>query len=89
MPLIGFILAVIGWQTFGRNVLGPVFVKAQMIDESNKIDFLDNEGDITSSEAITEKYTGPKEGTVQIGKFRVGIIPLIIVGFLLIKSFKK
>jgi len=89
MPLVGFILAVIAWRTFGKNVLGPAFVKAQMIDESNKIDFLDTEGDITSSEALTEKYTGPKQGTVQIGKFRFGIIPLVIVGLLLIKNYKK
>jgi hypothetical protein len=58
-------------------------------NENNKIDFLDTEGDIKSSEAITQKYTGPKKGTVQIGKFRIGIIPLIIVALLLIKKVKK
>jgi len=89
MPIVGFILAVIAWRTFGKNVLGPAFVKAQMIDESTKITFLDTEGDIKSSEALTEKYTEPKQGTVQIGKFRIGIIPLIIVALLLIKKIKR
>ena len=90
MPLvIPFILAVVAWRTFGRNVLGPALVEAQKINESTKVNFLDNEGDIKSSEAITEKYTGPKKGTVQIGKFRIGIIPLVIVALLLIKKVKK
>jgi hypothetical protein len=90
MPLvIPFILAVVAWRTFGKNVLGPALVEAQKINESTKISFLDNEGDIKSSEAITEKYTGPQKGTVQIGKFRIGIIPLIIVALLLIKKVKK
>ena len=57
-------------------------------NESNKIDFLDIEGDVKSSEAITQKYTGPKKGTVQIGRFRIGIIPLIIVGLLLINKIR-
>ena len=90
MPLvIPFILAVVAWRTFGKNVLGPALVEAQKINESSKVTFLDNEGDIISSEALTEKYTGPKKGTVQIGKFRIGIIPLIIVAILLIKKLKK
>lgn len=89
MPLvIPFILAVVAWRTFGKNVLGPAFVEAQKINESTKISFLDTEGDITSAEALTEKYTGPKKGTVQIGKFRIGIIPLIIVAMLLINRKK-
>jgi hypothetical protein len=90
MPLvIPFILAVVAWRTFGKNVLGPALVEAQKINESSKVTFLDTEGDIKSSEALTEKYTGPKKGTVQIGKFRIGIIPLIIVVLLLIKKVKK
>lgn len=90
MPfIIPFIIAVVSWRAFGKKVLGPVLVEAQKINESNKIDFLDTEGDIKSSEALTEKHTGPKKGTVQIGKFRIGIIPLIIVALLLIKKVKK
>jgi hypothetical protein len=63
-------------------------------NENNKIDFLDTEGDIRSSEALTEKYTAPKKaqllkGSVNIGKFRIGIIPLLIVAVLLIKKLKK
>jgi len=88
MPIIGLILAVVAWRTFGKNVLGPAFVEAQKINESTKISFLDTEGDIKSAEALTEKYTGPKKGTVQIGKFRIGIIPLIIVAMLLINRKK-
>lgn len=88
MAIIGFIIAVVAWQTFGRKYLGPALVNAQKINESVKINFLDIEEDITSSEAITEKYTEPKKGTVQIGKFRIGIIPLIIVALLLIKKLK-
>jgi len=88
MPLvIPFIIAVVAWRSFGKKYLGPALVAAQKIDESTKVSFLDTEGDITSSEALTEKYTEPKQGTVQIGKFRIGIIPLIIVGFLLIKKY--
>lgn len=90
MPLaIPFILAVVAWRTFGKKYLGPALVAGQKINESTKVNFLDNEGDIKSSEAITEKYTGPKKGTVQIGKFRIGIIPLVIVALLLIKKIKK
>ena len=90
MPVfIPFILAVVAWRTFGKKYLGPALVSAQKIDESIKIDFLGTEGDIKSSESLTEKYTGPKKGTVQIGKFRVGIIPIIIVVLLLIKKVKK
>jgi len=90
MPVIlPFIIAVVAWRSFGKKVLGPVLVEAQKINESNKVDFLDTEGDIKSSEALTEKYTGPKKGTVQIGKFRIGIIPLVIVALLLIKKYKK
>jgi hypothetical protein len=80
---------VVAWRTFGKNVLGPALVEAQKINESSKVTFLDTEGDIKSSEGLTEKYTGPKKGTVQIGKFRIGIIPLIIVAMLLIKKIKK
>ena len=90
MPLvIPFIIAVAAWRTFGKKYLGPTLVAAQKINESTKVDFLDTEGDIKSSEAITQKYTGPKKGTVQIGRFRIGIIPLIIVATLLIKKYKK
>ena len=90
MPLvIPFILAVVAWRTFGKKYLGPALVEAQKINESTKVNFLDNEGDIKSSEALTEKYTGPKKGTVQIGKFRLGIIPLVIVVLLLIKKLNK
>lgn len=89
MPLVGFLIAVVAWRAFGKKYLGPALVAAQKIDESTKVSFLDNEGDIKSSEAITEKYTGPQKGTVQIGKFRFGIIPLIIVAMLLIKKLKK
>ena len=87
MPLvIPFIIAVVAWRSFGKKYLGPALVAAQKIDESTKVSFLDTEGDITSSEALTEKYTGPKQGTVQIGKFRIGIIPLVIVALLLIRK---
>ena len=90
MPLvIPFILMVVAWRTFGKKYLGPALVEAQKINESTKVNFLDNEGDIKSAEAITEKYTGPQKGTVQIGKFRIGIIPLLIVALLLIKKVKK
>ena len=90
MPLvIPFIIAVAAWRTFGKKYLGPTLVAAQKINESTKVDFLDTERDIKSSEAITQKYTGPKKGTVQIGRFRIGIIPLIIVATLLIKKYKK
>ena len=90
MPLvIPFIIAVAAWRTFGKKYLGPTLVAAQKINESTKVDFLDTEGDIKSSEAITQKYTGPKKGTVQIGRFRIEIIPLIIVATLLIKKYKK
>lgn len=90
MPLvIPFILAVVAWRTFGKKYLGPALVEAQKINESTKVNFLDNEGDIKSAEAITEKYTGPKKGTVQIGKFRIGIIPLVIVVLLLIKKLRR
>lgn len=89
MPVvIPFIIAVVAWRSFGKKYLGPVLVEAQKINESNKIDFLDNQGDIKSSINVTQKYTGPKKGTVQIGRFRVGIIPLIIVVILLIRRFK-
>ena len=89
MPLvIPFIIAVVAWRSFGKKYLGPALVAAQKIDESTKVSFLDTEGDIKSSEAITQKYTEPKKGTVQIGKFRIGIIPLIIVVLLLIRRFK-
>lgn len=87
MPLvIPFIVAVVAWRTFGKKYLGPTLVAGQKINESTKVNFLDTEGDIKSSEAITQKYTEPKKGTVQIGKFRFGIIPLIIIGYLLIKK---
>jgi len=90
MPfVIPFILAVVAWRTFGKKYLGPVLVEAQKINESTKVDFLDNEADVKSSLNVTQKYTGPKKGTVQIGKFRIGIIPLIIVVMLLIKKYKK
>jgi hypothetical protein len=90
MPvIIPFILAVVAWRTFGKKVLGPALVEAQKINESSKVTFLDTEGDLKSAEALTEKYTGPQKGTVQIGKFRIGIIPLIIVAALLIKKSKK
>ena len=90
MPLvIPFILAVVAWRTFGKKVLGPALVEAQKINESTKINFLDNEADIKSGIDVTQKYTGPKQGTVQIGKFRIGIIPFIIVVLLLIKKYKK
>jgi len=87
VPLvIPFIVAVVAWRTFGKKYLGPTLVAGQKINESTKVNFLDTEGDIKSSEAITQKYTEPKKGTVQIGKFRFGIIPLIIIGYLLIKK---
>jgi len=90
MPvIIPFIIAVVAWRSFGKKVLGPVLVEAQKINESSKINFLDNEADVKSSIDVTQKYTGPKKGTVQIGKFRIGIIPLIIVALLLIKKRKK
>ena len=90
MPLvIPFILAVVAWRSFGKKYLGPVLVEAQKINESTKVDFLDNEADVKSSLNVTQKFTGPKKGTVQIGKFRIGIIPLIIVVLLLINKYKK
>ena len=90
MPLvIPFILMVVAWRTFGKKYLGPALVEAQKINESTKVNFLDNEADVKSSVNVTQKYTGPKKGTVQIGKFRIGIIPLIIVAMLLIKKVKK
>ena len=89
MPLVlPFIIAVIAWRSFGKKYLGPVLVEAQKINESTKVDFLDTEADVKSSLNVTQKYTGPKKGTVQIGKFRIGIIPLIIVAMLLIKKLK-
>jgi hypothetical protein len=89
MPLvIPFIIAVVAWRSFGKKVLGPVLVEAQKIDESTKVNFLDNEADIKSSIDVTQKYTEPQKGTVQIGRFRIGIIPLIIGSLLLIKKFK-
>jgi len=89
MPLvIPFIIAVVAWRSFGKKVLGPVLVEAQKIDESTKVNFLDNEADIKSSIDVTQKYTEPQKGTVQIGRFRIGIIPLIIGSLLLIKNFK-
>ena len=90
MPVvIPFIIAVIAWRSFGNRVIRPVGEVIRDINESNKVNFLDNEADVKSSLNVTQKYTGPKKGTVQIGKFRIGIIPLLIVGFLLIKKFKK
>ena len=90
MPVvIPFIIAVIAWRSFGNKILRPVGDVIRDINESNKIDFLDNEADVKSSLNVTQKYTGPKKGTVQIGKFRIGIIPLIIVALLLIKKLKK
>jgi hypothetical protein len=82
MPFIPIFLFVGG-------LIARHYVTMKERNENNKIDFLDTEGDIKSSEAITQKYTGPKKGTVQIGKFRIGIIPLIIVALLLIKKVKK
>lgn len=90
MPLvIPFIVAVVAWRTFGKKYLGPALVAGQKINESTKVDFLDTEGDIKSAEAITQKYTEPKKGTVQIGRFRFGIVPLLIVALLLIKKYKR
>jgi hypothetical protein len=90
MPvIIPFIIAVVAWRSFGKKVLGPVLVEAQKINESTKVNFLDNEADLKSGANVTQKYTGPKKGTVQIGKFRIGIIPLIIVALLLIKKLRK
>jgi hypothetical protein len=90
MPVvIPFIIAVIAWRSFGNKVLRPVGNVIRDINESNKIDFLDTEADVKSSLNVTEKYTGPKKGTVQIGKFRIGIIPLVIVALLLINKLKK
>lgn len=90
MPLvIPFILAVVAWRTFGKKYLGPALVEAQKINESTKVNFLDNEADVKSSINVTQKYTGPEKGTVQIGKFRIGIIPLVIVALLLIKKLNK
>lgn len=90
MPLvIPFIIAVAAWRTFGKKYLGPTLVAAQKINESTKVNFLDNEADVKSSIDVTQKYTEPKKGTVQIGRFRIGIIPLIIVALLLIKKAKK
>jgi len=89
MPLvIPFIVAVFAWRRFGRKYLGPTLVAAQKINESTKVDFLDNETDIKSGIDVTQKYTEPEKGTVQIGKFRIGIIPLLIVALLLIKKMK-
>jgi hypothetical protein len=89
MPLvIPFIIAVVAWRSFGKKVLGPVLVEAQKINESTKIDFLDNKADLRSGIDVTKKYTEPQKGSVQIGKFRIGIIPLIIVALLLIKKVK-
>ena len=82
MPFIPIFLFVGG-------LIARHYVTMKERNENNKIDFLDTKGDIKSSEALTQKYTGPKKGTVQIGKFRIGIIPLIIVALLLIKKIKK
>ena len=90
MPVvIPFIIAVIAWRSFGNKILRPVGNVIRDINESDKIDFLDNEADVKSGINVTQKYTGPKKGTVQIGKFRIGIIPLVIVALLLIKKVKK
>jgi len=90
MPVvIPFIIAVIAWRSFGNKILRPVGKVIRDINESNKIDFLDTEADVKSSLNVTQKYTGPQKGTVQIGKFRIGIIPLIIVALLLIKKLKR
>jgi len=90
MPLvIPFIIAVAAWRTFGKKYLGPTLVAAQKINESTKVDFLDNETDIKSGIDVTQKYTEPEKGAVQIGKFRIGIIPLIIAVILLINKYKK
>jgi hypothetical protein len=90
MPLvIPFIVAVVAWRTFGKKYLGPALVEAQKINESTKVSFLDNETDIKSGANVTQKYTGPRKGTVQIGKFRIGIIPLVIVALLLINKLRK
>ena len=88
MTVVAFLTAVLVWRAFGNKVIRPL---AEILPkyESDKINFLDTEGDITSSEAVTQKYTEPKQGAVQIGKFRVGIIPLIIVAVLLINKLKK
>jgi len=87
MPVvIPFIIAVIAWRSFGNKILRPVGNVIRDINESDKIDFLDNEADVKSGINVTQKYTGPKKGTVQIGKFRIGIIPLVIVAMLLIKK---
>ena len=82
MPFIPIFLFVGG-------LIARHYVTMQERNENNKIDFLDNEADIKSAIDVTQKYTGPKKGTVQIGKFRIGIIPLIIVAMLLIKKVKK
>ena len=82
MPFIPIFLFVGG-------LIARHYVTMKERNENNKINFLDTEGDIKSSEALTEKYTVPQKGTVQIGKFRVGIIPLVIVGFLLIKKLNR
>jgi hypothetical protein len=90
MPVvIPFIIAVIAWRSFGNKILRPVGDVIRNINESNKIDILDTEADVKSSLNVTKNYTGPKKGTVQIGKFRLGIIPLIIVALLLINKLKK
>ena len=95
MPVvIPFIIAVIAWRSFGNKILRPVGDVIRNINESNKIDILDTEADVKSSLNVTEKYTVPKEskllkGSVKIGKFQIGIIPLIIVALLLIKKIKK
>ena len=87
MPFIPIFLFVGG-------LIARHYVTMKERNENNKIDFLDTEGDIRSSEALTEKYTAPQKakllkGSVKIGKFQIGIIPLIIVALLLIKKFKK
>ena len=82
MPFIPIFLFVGG-------LIARHYVTMKERNENNKIDFLDSEADVKSSLNVTEKYTGPQKGTVQIGKFRIGIIPLIIVAMLLIKKIKK
>ena len=71
MPFIPIFLFVGG-------LIARHYVTMKERNENNKIDFLDTEGDVRSSEAITEKYTVPKKaqlfkGSVKIGKFRLGI----------------
>jgi hypothetical protein len=86
MPFIPIFLFVGG-------LIARHYVTMKERNENNKIDFLDTEGDIKSSEALTEKYTEPQKakllkGSVKIGKFRLGIIPLLIVVYLLIRKYK-